>query len=105
MTIGNIFTPLPADLSEEIIETLAQSEHTHIERIVSKGHRSPASGWYDQNDNEWVVVLKGEAILAFPDKDDVMLKSGDFLDIPAHQLHRVKWTTPASKTVWLAIHY
>ena len=105
MTIGNLFASLPTDLSEEVIETLAQSEHAHIERIVSKGHHSPASGWYDQNRNEWVIVLKGEAVLAFPDRDDVTLKAGDFLNIPAHQLHRVKWTTPTTETVWLAIHY
>ena len=105
MTIGNLLASLPTDLSEELIETLAQSEHVRIERIVSKGHQSPASGWYDQHHNEWVMVLKGEAILAFPGKADTSLKAGDFLDIPAHQLHRVKWTTPSTETVWLAIHY
>ncbi|MCK4834823.1 MAG: cupin domain-containing protein, partial [Gammaproteobacteria bacterium] len=76
-----------------------------IERIISKGHSSPESGWYDQDKNEWVIVLKGSAVLLFSDDTSVDLKAGDFIDIKAHTKHRVKWTDPDIETVWLAVHY
>ena len=34
---------------------------TKIERIVSRGHASPEDFWYDQEENEWVMVVKGTA--------------------------------------------
>jgi cupin 2 domain-containing protein len=76
-----------------------------IERIVSRGHSSPETGWYDQEQNEWVVVLRGAASVVFEDGRSIDLKEGDFLDIPAHSRHRVDWTDPKAATVWLAVHY
>lgn len=75
-----------------------------VERIVSYGHASPAGFWYDQTENEWVVLIQGAATLRFED-DAVELKPGDFVNIPAHCRHRVDWTTPDSLTVWLAVYY
>ncbi|HUE12699.1 MAG TPA: cupin domain-containing protein, partial [Planctomycetaceae bacterium] len=60
--------------------------------------------WYDQPENEWVVVLRGAARLRFEDKV-IELKPGDYVDIPAHKRHRVEWTMPEEATVWLAVHY
>jgi cupin 2 domain-containing protein len=37
--------------------------------------------------------------------ESVVLQRGSYLNIPAHIKHRVAWTDPARKTVWLAIHY
>jgi len=105
MKIENIFAAIPEKLEGEFIELLVQNEKTRVERIVSKGHTSPATGWYDQAQNEWVIVLKGAAILVFEKGEDVRLERGDYLNIPAHSRHRVKWTQPNLETVWLAIHY
>ncbi len=105
MNAENIFAAIPDKLEDELIELLAQNKKTRVERIVSKGHVSPASGWYDQEQDEWVIVLKGAAILAFENGEDVRLHSGDYLNISAHTRHRVKWTQPDAETVWLAIHY
>ncbi len=102
---NNLFASIPDNLAQEFTELLTQNEKVRIERIVSKGHASPATGWYDQTENEWVVVLQGAAILAFESGNDVRLQSGDYLNIPAHTRHRVKWTEPDSETVWLAIYY
>jgi cupin 2 domain-containing protein len=33
------------------------------------------------------------------------MRPGDFVKIPAHQKHRVDWTTPDELTVWLAVWY
>jgi cupin 2 domain-containing protein len=79
---------LPDDLHEELIEVLVETQNVRIERIVSTGHASPEGFWYDQNQHEWVVVLKGAARLRFEDST-VEMKSGDHLNIPAHGKHRV----------------
>ena len=105
MKTGNIFEALPDNLDEEIFEQLVQSKHVRIEKIISTGQRSPESGWYDQEDNEWVMVLKGEARLSFDDRTSVALRVGNFINIPAHTKHKVDWTDPEGQTVWLAVHY
>jgi len=101
----NIFKSIPKNLKEELFEELLLGNNFRVEKIVSNGNTSPESGWYDQETNEWVIVLKGEAILAFEGSEDVYLKEGDYINIDSHVKHRVKWTTPLKETVWLAIHY
>ena len=100
----NFFENIPNSLSEELIQTFISSETMRIERIVSQGQNSPDNFWYDQPENEWLIVLAGSAILEFEAKK-VKLCLGDYLLIPAHQKHRVKWTDPDQKTVWLAVFY
>lgn len=102
----NLFTDLPDDLSKEFIETLAEGKNTRIERIVSNGQSSPEGFWYDQEQDEWIVVLKGEATLLIEGVEEpVHLQVGDHLLIPAHQKHRVDWTSPVEPTIWLAVFY
>ena len=101
----NIFELIPSDLKNEIFEDILSSDKLKIQRIISDGHSSPKTGWYDQDDNEWVILLKGEAILSFEKSDDVRLKSGDYINILAHTKHKVSWTTPDRETIWLAVHY
>ena len=103
--LNNIYDLIPDDLSTEKFETLIDHAKLRIERIVSRGHHSPESGWYDQDDNEWVIVLSGEAVLRFESGDTVHLKSGDYINIEAHQKHKVEWTLPDIETIWLAVHY
>jgi cupin 2 domain-containing protein len=103
--MNNIFASIPGNLSTEIIEQIVVSDRVKIERIISKGHCSPESGCYDQDNNEWVIVLKGEAILSFADESSVTLKAGDYLNIPVHKKHKVTWTAPDIETIWLAVHY
>ena len=105
-TIHNIFSDLPSNLPDELFETLVKSDHVHIERIVSHGHSSPEGFWYDQDQAEFVILLKGAARLRFKVSDDLVeLRPGDFIDIPAHRKHRVDWTTPDEPTIWLAVHF
>ncbi len=101
----NLLQNIPDQLPEELFETLVKTENIHIERIVSKGHASPKEGWYDQDRNEWVLVLKGAARLAFEDGSEVSMRPGDSLEIPAHVKHKVVWTDPERETVWVAVHY
>jgi len=102
--VRNLLADIPTRLDEELFEDLASGTHVRIERIVSDGHQSPPGFWYDQDENEWVMVLRGSARLRFEGSDDpVVLESGDSLVIPAHARHRVEWT--AQLTIWLAVHY
>jgi cupin 2 domain-containing protein len=101
----NLFSPVPAELPEELVETLLNAAHVRIERIVSHGQSSPDGFWYDQPQSEWVAVLAGAAKLRFQDDKTLEMGIGDFVNIPAHQKHRVEWTTTIEPTIWLAIHY
>lgn len=86
------------------MEVLQQSDNIKIERIVSKGQVSPETGWYDQPQNEWVMVIKGEAVITF-EETKVAMQSGSYINIPAHTKHKVSWTHPEWETIWLAIFY
>lgn len=105
MKLANIFQNIPETLDEEFFEQIAGSENVIIERIVSKGHCSPEIGWYDQERNEWVVLLQGNAELQFESGERLTLSAGDHVTIPAHQKHKVAWTDPDIESVWLAVHY
>jgi cupin 2 domain-containing protein len=103
--MNNLFKEFPPSLDEEFFETLAASDSVTVERIVSRGHTSPAEGWYDQDQSEFVILLKGAARLEFDDGTAERLSPGDWLNIPAHRRHRVSWTEKHTETVWLAVHY
>jgi len=59
----NLFADLPKQLPEELVTTLLDADNVRMERIVSNGHASPEGFWYDQDQHEWVMVLKGAARL------------------------------------------
>jgi len=105
MKKGNLFALIPDNLNDELFEPLVENERVTIERIISNGHSSPASGWYDQERNEWVVILKGDASIAFKEGETIKLRTGDYLAIPAHKKHKVTRTSSDSETIWLAVHY
>jgi cupin 2 domain-containing protein len=105
MQSKNLLELIPQNLDQEVFEEIVNSASVRIERIISKGHTSPNSGWYDQEENEWILILEGSAILAFEDGSRCDLAVGDYLTIPAHLKHRVAWTPPGEVTVWLAIFY
>ncbi len=102
--LGEIFKKARPDIQNPA--TLLDATKVRIERIVSHSHASPEGFWYEQDQHEWVVVLKGAARLRFEGDDQpVEMKSGDFVNIPAHKKHRVEWTTPDEPTIWLAVFY
>ncbi len=103
--MANILANIPDHLPAELFETLVRTDGVHIERIVSRGHRSPEKGWHDQDRNEWVLLLEGAARLVFEDGEVAEMAPGDWLEIRAHRKHRVAWTDPQQATVWLAVHY
>lgn len=102
---GNLLNNIPADLPVELTEILHQHHKLRIERIISKGHHSPDDFWYCQPQNEWVLLIKGQACLVFDDQSTTELNEGDYLLIPAQRRHRVAWTARNTETIWLAIFF
>ena len=100
----NLFADLPEQSSQELFYTLLDNPHCRIERIVSYGQSSPEEFWYDQDWDEWVLLLQGSAELDV-DGQRVKLVPGDHLQIKAGQKHRVTHTDQNQPTVWLAIHF
>lgn len=106
MERGNIFKGIPTRIPDEILEVIVDNGTVRIERILSCGQATPEGEWYDQDRNEWVMVLKGSAGIIFEgDKEAVTLAPGDHLHIAAHRRHRVTRTDDKQPTVWLAVHY
>jgi len=105
---SSLFQDIPEDLPEELITILAEGDGARVERIVSDGHASPKGFLYDQEENEWVLLVSGSAVLSIEKDSDIKqiaLSPGDHLLIPAHQRHRVESTSQTEKTIWLAVYY
>ena len=105
MKVENLLADLPTTLPEELETLLADGRECRLKRIVSRGHASTPDDWYDQDYNEWVMVVIGRGRLAFEDGHSVEMGPGDHLVIPARCRHRVDWTTPDTETVWLALYF
>lgn len=100
----NIFKIPDALPDEEWFETLLEKKEVVIERIISIGQRSPDGFWYDQEDDEWVILLQGKAHLQWEDGSLTVMNPGDFVLIPAHQKHRVAFTSSNPYCIWVAVH-
>ena len=105
----NIFSPLPDAAHDERFDDLLTRPGCRIERIVSHGQASPPGFWYEQDWDEWVLLLAGGAVLGFEDFAQarawrVEMRAGDYLLIPKGQRHRVESTDPTAATIWLAVH-
>lgn len=100
--LQNVAAPR-TDAAPEIFEALLTGENgLLVERIVSHGHTTLEGEWYDQEKDEWVLVLEGHARLLYADGSEITLHKGDNLLIPKHVRHRVNATS--SPCVWLAVH-
>jgi len=74
-----------------------------IERIISGGHASAADFWYEQDEGEWVMLIRGEARLMIEGKEEVLeMKAGDHLELPAGLRHRVDFVSVDA--LWLAVY-
>lgn len=105
MNVKNLFENIPQNLDQEFFKNIINTGNFRVERIISSGHSSPENFWYDQDTNEFVLLLKGSAELMFENDKTVVLNPGDYLNIPAHVKHRVGKTDQNELTYWLTIHY
>jgi cupin 2 domain-containing protein len=95
----NFFDDIKLPKSGEIFETLYDKNGVLIEKIISSGKQS--GKLYNQNYDEWVMVVEGEAVLEIKGEKRT-LKRGDFLLIAKDTPHRVLETKDG--TLWLCVH-
>ena len=98
----NIFDLPELPLPEELTTILAENDNVRIERIISTGQ---TSGWYDQDETEFVVLLEGSAVIEFENDRSVALSKGDTLLLQPHERHRVSFTSAEPPCVWLCVFY
>lgn len=104
MQTGNLFDCVSTAEARETLRTILALPGFRIERIVSQGQASPQDFWYDQEEDEWVLVLRGRARVRFEAEGQVLeMAPGTWAWIPARERHRIEWTDPAQPTVWLAV--
>ncbi|MDD2426686.1 MAG: cupin domain-containing protein [Eubacteriales bacterium] len=100
--LTNIFQRLPDASRFERDEDLLSKSSVRITRILSQGQTSVV---YDQDDDEWVIVLVGEAEITFPDEHGhtIALSSGDFFHLEAGRRHKV--TRTSDPCLWLCVFF
>ena len=99
--VDNLFANLSELSSSEQFLSLFENPFVKIQRIVSESYSSPPGFWYDQDEDEWVIVVRGKATLEFEGGELVRMQEDDYVTIPRHVRHRVQQTD--SKTIWLAV--
>jgi hypothetical protein len=104
IAVANLFAKLPAARRAEAFTALIERPGVRIERIVSNGQATPEEEPMVQAQDEWVVLLQGEAGIRIEDSAAVTLRSGDHLTIAGGQRHWVTYTAQDELTVWLAVH-
>ena len=104
---GSLRLDLPSrPLPDEVVNLLVERGNLRIERIVSTGQAISEGQWYDQDTDEWVLLVEGAAGLRIDgESEDRKLNDGDWIFLPAHCRHRVTWTRAEPPTIWLAVHF
>ena len=105
ITKGNIYSKPEFKGNEpELFEVLIQNDKILIERIITNGALKKPGEWYDQDKDEWVMLVRGEARIEFQDSQIVKMEGGDYVFIPSHLRHRVVETSALPDCIWLAFH-
>jgi cupin 2 domain-containing protein len=99
MQTGNLLAGATAPGQGERFDTLLAHRNLVIERIISSAVVSPQE--YVQTQDEWVVLLQGEATLEVAG-DLIDLRAGDHAFLPAGTPHTVRRVSQGA--LWLAVH-
>lgn len=93
----NVFKNVKFSSDGEIEEKVYEDDTLRIIRTMSLNQ---ATGFYDQDELEIVILLGGVAEIEYDDGRIIKLEEGDTLEIKAHEIHRVK---SQDKAIWLCI--
>ena len=103
---NNLLTSTTVLAGEEVEQLLCSGPGWRLVRIHSNGASSPEAFWYEQDENEWLTILKGSARLRLADPDVwVDLSVGDQLTLSSGRRHRVERTDSDPGTIWLALYW
>lgn len=98
-------SPVPKPGGEQV-RVLQQGSGWRLELIHSCEACSSTGFWYDQDEHEWLTLLRGSARLRLADPDQILdLSVGDGLYLEPHRRHRVDRTDPDPGTLWLALYW
>jgi cupin 2 domain-containing protein len=103
--MSNLFANLPVETKDEVFTELLSRPGARIERIVSNGQSTSADTPFNQDHDEWVLLLRGSASLWVDGDGEHDLHPGDHMLIPARRTHRVTRTAKDEPTIWLAVHF
>lgn len=103
MKTKNLLEKSIKTLKTEVFEDIIKNDNFKLERIISNGYITPEGEWYNQENNEWVSLLQGQATIEFENNKTVELKAFDHITILAHHKHRVTYTS--KDAIWLTLHY
>ena len=98
ITLNNLYSDEKPAKNSEIFSTLFQNHSLKIEAIRS-WLKTPGE-LYKQEQDEWVVLLNGEACLQISDQK-LNLIAGNYCFIPRHTEHQVLSTS--SDALWLGV--
>lgn len=101
--VKNIKEQIITSDKEEVFEEIFRQGNFRIEKIFSNGQASAEGFWYDQQEDEWVMLLEGSAAIEYENQHIIEMHGGDYLFIPARTKHRVKWTSNEPGCIWLAV--
>ena len=99
--IFNFIDYIPNDSTNEIFQTIVKNDNIKIERIISYGQTTPKDFWYNQDEDEFVYIVQGDAKIKYNNGTIHTLNTNDSLYIKAHQKHQVVYTD--NPTIWLTI--
>ncbi len=83
----------------EDFTTILEHKNVKIIRIISSEDFEPVE--YIQDEDEWALVLEGEAVLRMEGRE-ITLKKGNYIFIPSNTPHKI--LSMKQHTLWLTIH-
>ena len=95
MNLYEYLTPKSGENFTELLE----HKNIKINRIVSSSNLESIE--YIQEEDEWLVLIEGEATLLV-NQEEKILQKGDTFFVPAKTPHTVLKTKES--TVWLTVH-
>jgi len=106
MEVSNFYNYSYIEKNRELFETIVEKNNVHIKikKIISVSYSDDNNKWYDQDEDEWVMVLRGKAGIKFSDGEIINMQEGDYIFIPQHKKHQIIYTSNNPPCFWLAIY-
>lgn len=98
ISLHNLYTLKEPETDSERFTPLFENSVCRIEAIRS--HLTKPGEWYDQEEDEWVILIEGEAVLEVEGAEHTLHK-GDCFHLPKHTRHRVLSTS--ENALWIGV--
>ena len=102
MEVKNIFSDIDEFEGARQYSVIHDTPHCRIERIVSPDYSTPEGLYYEQEFDQFVYLVQGEAVIEL-DKVSRKLCKGDYLFIPRGCKHRIEKSSGEPASTWLCV--